>query len=313
MQNVAVRSQGKTDTCYAQAASAMIDAFAKIHKIKNVATDPYILALQTRQTLEGAGLDNFSCNAINMANKLGSCNKDKLKLSEHKNINDLISNIQNFHKPVKLTLSNYKNIKNLYDKYSEDKKANATALTCYLSQNSSIPLDSNSLHDFESILGDLTSGGFISDFTKVICKDFTTSIKPKMNCYFDKRVWHGSKQKSEAYKRQLNSQLERKDAGPIAVGYCGNLLTEGANYRGFKESMFGFTSSEVLNCGLHESLVIGRKKIGDKCFYKIRNSWGLDGAYHKDWSSLPNHARDGNVWIDENTLTENMGSLSYIR
>lgn len=48
--------------------------------------------------------------------------------------------------------------------------------------------------------------------------------------------------------------------------------------------------------------------IRGKCHFKIRNSWGKYAAYHPDWQNN----NDGNVWVDEETLTANMGSISYL-
>lgn len=315
MANVTVRSQKDTSTCFAQVASQMMDAhlYKKEGVNANKSTDALIAALLTNGFVDEAGLKNFSCDAIKTINNFGSCNRYAIKIDENKDLSNFIETIANFHIEQKIFstpvyMSTYK-----YYVHRKTLEERAKGLYCYLDKNSSMPLDNLKINDLVKVLDNFSRDNYMKDFAKLICKNKTVKPKRPPACISDRRIIHGGKEKSNSYKAKINSLLEAKGAGPIAVGYCGDLLTNGKNYRGYKSNFFGLTSTDVFDCGLHESLVIGRKMIGGKCYFKIRNSWGKNGSYHKDWSGLKEHSRDGNVWLDADALTENMGSMSYLK
>ena len=146
---------------------------------------------------------------------------------------------------------------------------------------------------------------------QALCGDNIEDISDNMpSCESDLRIRVGGKKRARKYKKKIHKLLEGNNPQPIGVGYCSGVLKRGKDFRGYKGGLLGFTSIEAISsaeCGLHESVVIGRAMKNGKCHLKIRNSWGADASY-RHWDSDNN----GNVWVEEDAFTENMGSLTYL-
>lgn len=98
---------------------------------------------------------------------------------------------------------------------------------------------------------------------------------------------------------RVDGLLSERDALPVAFAYCSKLLRGGKSAVGMSPLASG--------CGLHWSLIIGKKKIGGKCSYLVRNSADPEKPYAKDW------IRDGyDVWIDADDLAKSIYMLSWL-
>jgi hypothetical protein len=97
----------------------------------------------------------------------------------------------------------------------------------------------------------------------------------------------------ESIHRELN--LGIKTAMPIGIGYCAKVLKVGKT---FEAKNFDSDST----CGRHASLIIGRRRHPEskQCQLLIRNSWGKNCSYSKDWTCDKNA---GSVWVDESALS----------
>lgn len=88
---------------------------------------------------------------------------------------------------------------------------------------------------------------------------------------------------------RVDLELERDHPLPVSFAYCARIHKDGP----------GILKGKLMpkNCGMHWSVVIGRKKIGDRCMYLIRNS------YHPEKELHPAFIREGmDFWMDRETL-----------
>ncbi len=87
---------------------------------------------------------------------------------------------------------------------------------------------------------------------------------------------------------RVDLELERPAALPVSFAYCARIHKDGP------EILKGLMPK---HCGMHWSVVIGRRKIGNQCYYLVRNS------YHPERELHPAFIRDGmDFWIDRETL-----------
>lgn len=71
------------------------------------------------------------------------------------------------------------------------------------------------------------------------------------------------------------------------------------------DSSFPYVTGES-----HASVVVGRRWKNGECQYLIRNSWGKTCA---PYSKYIDECVDGNIWIAENHIENNMSRVTYIR
>lgn len=88
-------------------------------------------------------------------------------------------------------------------------------------------------------------------------------------------------------KASLDDQVSK---GPFTMAYCSHTWDD-ANY-----NMNRAAPGDI--CGMHSSLVVGRKKIGPHCYMLVRNSWGTGwGAWNQNESCLCKNKQTG-AWVD---------------
>ena len=97
--------------------------------------------------------------------------------------------------------------------------------------------------------------------------------------------------------KDINEQLDRNN--PISLNYDAHFLLN-------RPRTFGSVDN-------HYSVIVGRRlnESTNTCQYLIRNSWG------KDCSIYPTHYKtqceEGNIWVDENVLGQNILGVHFIR
>lgn len=108
---------------------------------------------------------------------------------------------------------------------------------------------------------------------------------------------------------EVHALLALENAQPVAVKICSGFFNEGHTYRG-KDAQGNMVMTGKESCDIHWVLIIGQTEMNGQCRLLVRNSWGTDDTgYSTDW--LPRE--NGNLWIDEETLTANTfeyGSIS---
>lgn len=302
MSNIPVVDQGNTNTCYAQTGAVLLDAWAHSHGEEDLHTDPMLAALLTNQDLKSDHLKSFSCDAIESVVKHGSCSLEDL--NNKTNLTQFLLEIESLYVPI----PNSSTEQEIDEKKDAVVKQNSILFMCKIENVIPGFINEHNLNEISKIIDASNKTVYMEKIVKIICRNELEKIHHAPKCVGDRRIWHGGDAKAAEYKNKIHQLLDKPNPQPIAVGYCGPLLINGPEYRGFKSGLLGFTSTDVLKCGLHESAVIGRKRIGEKCFFKIRNSAGKFNWYNPAWQN--NY--DGNVWVDEDSLTQNMGSLSYL-
>ncbi len=92
---------------------------------------------------------------------------------------------------------------------------------------------------------------------------------------------------NETAKVTIDSQISK---GPFTMAYCSNTWTD-MNY-----NMNRSDPGDI--CGMHSSMVVGRKKIGSNCFALVRNSWGTGwGSWNENEICLCKN-KDSGEWVD---------------
>lgn len=100
--------------------------------------------------------------------------------------------------------------------------------------------------------------------------------------------------------RRIRELLEKPNATPVPFAYCSSVLSRGKGYDG------AFPVGH--KCGLHWSLIAGRKKIGGECYLLVRNSWTNNSHYSKDWI-----VEGGDLWVREKELTRAMILVQWLK
>jgi hypothetical protein len=128
-------------------------------------------------------------------------------------------------------------------------------------------------------------------------EDSKLPINGKIRCFSDDRAGGNL---MRVIHESLDLPLEK--AQPVALSICANFLRPGgAGYAGVDVNK-PWPNSITEDCGRHALLAIGRRRLGGRCQILLRNSWGLSpNFYAKKWE-----ARDGNVWVDEDALSNNL-------
>jgi len=99
---------------------------------------------------------------------------------------------------------------------------------------------------------------------------------------------------------RIHELLDTKNPLPIPFAYCSKVLIKG------KE--FNDTFPVGKNCGIHWSLIAGRKKIAGECFLLVRNSWRPGVKYSTDWI-----VENGDIWVREKELLHSMLLVQWLK
>ena len=92
---------------------------------------------------------------------------------------------------------------------------------------------------------------------------------------------------------------------PIGVRYCSNFLYEREETPGL-EGYFSESDADKNPCNMHVSLIIGMRSI------KRRNQLLVRDSYGKSCEGYQFECENGNLWIDEETFSHQINSITYI-
>jgi len=333
--------QGKTQSCYAHTGSVMLDAW--LHSRggdKSKTTSPGAMAIFNKASIQATGLGNISCRAIESTFKYGRCLNEDLTKNlillfgteadltdpdpEQDLQIDLIENLLSVLDTTKEKIdksrpkSKGKRSNNItYNRkkraFNKKIKLEAQELACsWRKINPEVNTMNTNIKDIIKAYTQSSDNSFKRKLLQLICGESMSKVsnKDRPKCKTMLRLRFKDSSTPKKFKNKINAMLESPNPVPIGVGYCSGLLDYGIDYRGLKKGFLGFTSIKSMNssdCGIHESAVIGRKMINGKCHFKIRNSYGDDEHIGLPWES-----DKGNIWLEADALTNNMGSLTYL-
>jgi hypothetical protein len=160
------------------------------------------------------------------------------------------------------------------------------------------------------------------DFSKLetffLTDDFVNFMQEMipMNCGANERLWPTRRftvveaqnlgQDNATKLRLIHDELNLglAHAFPVSIAYCSEVLDDGRSYR-----PRNFSSP---TCSAHESLIIGRRLNPQTgaCQFLVRNSWGRQSPYSKDWQKL---VPLDHVWVDESTLVTAIDEITKIQ
>ena len=130
---------------------------------------------------------------------------------------------------------------------------------------------------------------------------------------------------------QIAEMLDTNKA-PVSVSYCAKALTQpslqGITYRNPNGAKLQYAKG----CEPHESIIVGKKQVGNSCQLLLRNTWGSNfGTWTKDKKCLCKNRKTGaylddcNIkahnngqytveacWIDEGVINRNAYQMTYL-
>lgn len=147
-----------------------------------------------------------------------------------------------------------------------------------------------------------SSKKILSELVLPECKDSLDSVNIPHPVYTDSHtdsVWVPHMQ------RKLSSLK-----APISVSYCSRVLKE-PDFDGVERKTAKTPETFADNCGGHESLIVGKKMIGESCHFLLRNSWGNGfSASTQKWKCLCKHRTTGEMVDDCTNETHNNGEYT---
>jgi hypothetical protein len=317
MVHVPVTYQGEVGICYAHAAAQMVDAYRFSHPSPEGDTNyehltaPLELASQFMASSDPkSDFDDGTytvCPVVNYLRDHGSCDESEVN-GLYKNgirenlVDDLrkpYGDFQKYLKTSKLTVSSV-TLQNLDTVLASELTTFQKQLTKLADPSIPLPNEDGALQ----ILLQPNLNLAMNLLLKPLCaSSFTQAISAGISCH-ETDVKAGSTTMAK-----VHELLALENAQPVAIKICSNFFMEGHTYRGI-DAKGDMVRAGKEACDIHWVLVIGQTEQNGQCRLLVRNSWGTDDSgYSNDW--LPRE--NGNLWIDEETLSENTfeyGSLN---
>ncbi|MBI3555014.1 MAG: hypothetical protein HY074_01970 [Deltaproteobacteria bacterium] len=310
MGHVPMTAQGHVGICYANVAAQMIDAFRFSHDAPEGDTDyAHIsspLDLAVGFTNEDAAKSDFGygayhiCPVASFGIKTGTCDQERVRQlywkGEQKNFT---VSLWKTHKALQEYLKAHAQIHD-WEELKNGFRASACEEIGYLNSLVS-PAGKSLLPGPDLLMNALRAENYtpaMLEILKPVCD--TPPRHPVAASLHCEMLPLGKPGKLSP----VHELLEKKNAQPIAVKTCSNIMTQGKNYRGVNDD-----GTFAPDCKKHFLLIIGQKEIDGKCRFLMRNSWGSDeDGYSEDWQP-PEH---GNLWIDEDSMAANTKEMCSI-
>jgi len=174
--------------------------------------------------------------------------------------------------------------------------------------------------------------GFIKDVLKS-CQEKKNQIKyldqmPRPRIFegqtFEQAISSGMVKDEDDYFRNrknhfrdmIRTLLNRKNAPAIGFNYCGNVLKNPGAL------MIDKTGKPLANCGVHISVLVGKRESNGKCQYLLKNTWNDPAVCKKQNGCIYREAFDPNTkatyqeemgaWVNEEDILNNIYGLTYI-
>jgi hypothetical protein len=332
--------QGATNICYGYTAAQMVDYWKRSHNPKTFAQNMthssplYAAYLFKKFSFGGKVLDSLSLigKPSNTPVDLGLLHSTIMEIKKNGMCNQIIieKNLKQFTKKMGFETFDFypmmyyffaeftrlKGELSWYQKWNNQKTQELRALTTSSYCDGSNPKacgEANKIFDkvlpyfvknesiklYDEIFGDCKNPENHDVFLRNLPKPTTYTLRP-----------------ASYVKNSMIQLLDRPNAQPIGVSYCMEIL---------KTS--GFVGLNKINiptkeCGLHASIVIGKRTRNGRCEFLLKNTWGEDCShYSPNWECelgegiLRPKSKSANrsfgIWMDSEELSRNIIQFTY--
>lgn len=327
---IPVTDQDGLSVCYAYAAAQLVD-YQLVKNGSEKSVHPLWAALKYAESAKQDKISSgITYNAIEQMIKTGNCRYDDIQTAigtwsvkanvREADIMDLVERLA----------PKFKNL------YAEKKKVDPTAIPTAEEVDQAInaaitdhqPWCSagatwDALMPELRALSTLTSRKILTDLVLPVCsKDLQKLTLPKLT-YYRSDV-------DNEYISKLDQKLGAIKS-PVSITYCSKVLYE-PEFSGVSRKTQTKAEGYEPNCGGHESLIVGKKKIGETCHFLLRNSWGNGfSSSTEKWKCLCKNIKSGEFvddctndshnngeytvegcWINSNQLAKNMFGMTSL-
>lgn len=292
-EKIPVADQDGTGICYAYTASQLLNYhILKTNQATEAVMHPVWVALKASRRILDMGREIEAINAVNTA---GTCSYERVEGA----LNNFSNNSNLSGSPLVSFLETYAR--------SLGREAGGTGRAANQSmietaQNEAINTASAYCSDeiyWERLLPQLSvvSETSVQLFTRLL----SDSCPPgSIQRFRTPRAVDIFPFETHAHARStMNSQISK---GPFVFGYCAETWTN-PNYNGYPDTDRKFRTIDA-DCGMHSSMMVGRKQIGPHCYMLVRNSWGTGwGDWNTNQKCICRH-KITRAWVDECTYDE---------
>lgn len=309
MSNVPVHHQGNLGTCYAHAASQATDAY--IHTFsrgnQNWHTSTTMLGTEYRDNFithifgkNGDIEGGYVCTSYRRSiKKNGACDESTIEGL----LDKMYTGTQRSYRVARiftdLTLSFNQTKKLSRDLGEAAYSQGADKLLAALTQTGALAAELPSAEEVARALHSRTNLQFAHKFFGHLCQH-TPRVRLNDTKCRNHHLWLRGKRGLTKLIKEVRARLSKKNAQPVMISYCGNVLSQGRKYRGLGNTLLD--PFKTATCGYHASAIIGVREQGNTTQLLVRNSWGEGcSGYSPDWQ-----CDKGNLWLDAEVLAKNM-------
>jgi len=284
MEKIPVMDQGPTPTCYAHSASQLIDAFRFSHGDRNYShlTSPLVTAVYYATARKNKSYNTgFTDVAIAEILRRGSCSEQAIETQFH------VEEFRNFFEDI-------------FPKF-ESRSLLRHSEECYSAQ----PRVLDSSVELIGFLDKDRRLAYLERVFKEICKNRSLQIPKSNGIPIEVAVVEGKAPNWRTiFKKTFARELKDNRSQPLEISYCSDVL-----YNPMISIATQTTTFEESKCkAYHSSVVVGRRKtLAGKCQLLVRNSYGK-GCTGYAWE-----CEQGQIWVDQDALIENIKSIRYIK
>lgn len=264
-QKIPVYNQEKINICYAYSAAQMVD----FHLMKNGSPD---------RTVHPAWV------ALNYSLKK---NRNQLEIGHTKEALESLAEANN---------CDYQAVSDALRNWAQRHDVSEARILTYIERNTPVvpalrmPSSLPSVNDLKS--SNLTSVQMLASLLSSNCQAKRPLTIPKAHKFNFEQL-----PDDQAFTSMLETKIDSLKS-PISIAYCANVWKD-AEYRGIGLNWKGVRDSLKKDCHYHESLVVGRKKLGGSCNLLVRNTWGTNWtADNKNWKCVCRNKSTG-AYVDE--------------
>jgi hypothetical protein len=303
-QKIPVYDQDGSGTCYAYAAAQMADYYSLKNKlVEKRSFHPLWMAIKTAEKKNKDTLENDNAyNALVAVSEYGNCDYETVSKS-----------LSSWATAAKIRESE---VLSIVEKYSKSLRPR------YLMSGSTfVSEDVNAAFEdaikehkpfcspnasVENLLGMLRSLNVLESpkiFSDLVLSDCSQkkSFKPET----DYKGITNDLDLAPTVDKYLSTKKM-----PMSLVYCASMLFT-PEYEGITRPKDGKEQVKKPDCDSHSSLIVGQKKIGDRCHYLVRNSWGSGfGQWTKSWKCLCKNKKTNELVDDCTKATHNNGQFT---